>query len=94
MKKILFFILTAFLFYSCSKDKTCEGAQKGELWASLCWTIRLENGETIEAVNLSDFDINLEHGLNVWVSYHEIPSASYCMMGRIVEIDCIWKNEE
>ena len=58
---------------------------------NLSYTIRLDDGVQIEPINLSDFNLNPEHNKKVWVSYHvsQNLSASICMVGDIVVIDCI-----
>jgi hypothetical protein len=43
-------------------------------------------------MNLNDFNITPTDGMKVWVKYHEVAGASICMVGPIVEIDCLAKR--
>lgn len=58
------------------------------------FVIELENGERIEPINYDDFDVELKDGEKIWVSYHLTPFliGSVCMVGDIVEIDCMTKR--
>ncbi|MBM3186970.1 MAG: hypothetical protein FJZ67_11780 [Bacteroidetes bacterium] len=51
--------------------------------------IDLDNGTTLEPINLSHFqdNVNLVDGQKVWVKYNEISAGSICMVGKVVEID-------
>ena len=98
MKNILYFCLLLFVLLSCSKNK-CPGAVKGELKDNIgldgCgFVIALENGDQIEPINLNEFDIELVDNQKIWVDFHinENLSASICMVGDIVLIDCISKR--
>ena len=95
MKNILYFCLLLMVLLSCSKNE-CPRAVKGELKDYIgldgCgFVIILENGDRIEPINLSEFDIELVNNQKIWVDYHinENLSASICMIGDIVLIDCI-----
>ena len=98
IKNIFSFILITPLLFSCNKNE-CPGAVKGELkdYTGLdgCgFVIILENGDRIEPINLIDFDVELIDNQKIWVDYHinENLSASICMVGDIVVIDCISKR--
>jgi hypothetical protein len=51
--------------------------------------IELENGDKLEPTNLSNFEIDVEDGKKIWVEYHGVWMASICMVGEVVEVDCI-----
>ena len=98
MKNILYFCLLLFVLLSCSKNE-CPRAVKGEFkdYSGLdgCgFVIILENGNRIEPINLNKFDIELVDNQKIWVDFHinENLSASICMVGDIVVIDCISKR--
>jgi PKD repeat protein len=50
--------------------------------------IQLDNGEVLEPQQIVP-EFTLKDGQRVVLSYTEIPSASICMVGKIVRIDCI-----
>ena len=54
--------------------------------------VKLTTGEVLEPMNLNDFNITPTDGMKVWVKYHEVAGASICMVGPIVEIDCLAKR--
>jgi len=79
---------------SCEKESDCPNAVKATFTDltgldGCGMVIELENGDRIEPVNLSDFEIDVEDGKKIWVEYHSFSGASICMVGEIVEIDCI-----
>lgn len=87
--------LIALSLSSCNKN-ICSDSVKAELkdltgLDGCGFVIELENGDRLEPLNLSDFDIDLKDGRRVWVSYHLTENfiGSLCMVGDLVEIDCI-----
>ena len=56
--------------------------------------IKLQSGEVLEPINLNDFNLTPTDGMKVWVKYHESETfiGSICMVGPIVEIDCLAKR--
>ena len=50
--------------------------------------IQLDNGEVLEPQQIVP-EFTLKDGQRVVLSYTEMPSASICMVGKIVRIDCI-----
>jgi hypothetical protein len=54
--------------------------------------VKLTTGEVLEPMNLNDFNITPTDGMKVWVKYHEVAGGSICMVGPIVEIDCLAKR--
>tara|TARA_B110000285_G_C14534868_1_gene342389 strand:+ start:158 stop:466 length:309 start_codon:yes stop_codon:yes gene_type:complete len=93
--KISLISLTFFLLLACNKNK-CADSVKAELkdltgLDGCGFVVELENGSKLEPLNLSNFDIELKDGKKVWVSYHltNIFIGTTCMVGDIVEIDCI-----
>jgi hypothetical protein len=55
--------------------------------------IELANGTRLEPVNLSEFPIIPEDGKKIWVKYHITAGGSICMVGDMVEIDCILERK-
>jgi len=96
---LLAFILMLHLS-GCNKStnenvQACENAQKAKFkdltgLDGCGMVIQLQNGSYLEPTNLCDMDIEIKDGQKIWVSYHIAPNmASICMVGDIVEIDCI-----
>jgi len=90
----LFFVIFIFCVSSCSTN-SCPNSVKGEFkdlqgLDGCGMVISLENGDKINPVNLSDFDIEIVDGKKVWVSYSIQENAmGICMVGKIVEIVCV-----
>ena len=91
-------ILICVIICSCNKN-TCDLAVKAEIkdltgLDGCGFVIELENGERIKPINYDDFDVELKDGEKIWVSYHLTPLliGSVCMVGDIVEIDCMTKR--
>lgn len=96
MMRIILFALTILLFVSCNRS-SCDNAQAATIvdYTGLdgCGlVIQLQNGTVLEPVNLNDFNLTPTDGMKVWVKYHEIAGGSICMVGQIVEIDCLAKR--
>jgi len=54
------------------------------------WTLRLKDGSFLEPTNLSDFSIELVNDKPVVISYTvRSDLVSICMIGPIVDIDCM-----
>ena len=98
MQKIILsstWIIIIMFATACNKNK-CSDSVKAELkdLSSIdgCGlVIKLENGTRLDPLNLSDFNIEMTNGKKVWVSYHLTTNliATICMVGDIIEIDCI-----
>tara|TARA_Y100001978_G_scaffold31303_1_gene26983 strand:+ start:3607 stop:3909 length:303 start_codon:yes stop_codon:yes gene_type:complete len=93
-KKIIISCVALSNIISCRKNECLDGVKarvENNQIDGCGYTIRLDNGDQIEPVNLSDFNLDLEHNKKVWVIYHvnQNLSASICMVGDIVVIDCI-----
>ena len=94
MKKLITTTIIFCTLLACNKNE-CFNSEKARIENNQIdgcgYTIRLNNGDQIEPVNLTDFDIQPKHNQKVWVSYHinQNLSASICMVGDIVVIDCI-----
>lgn len=89
-------ILASILLLSACNKNICADSVKAELknLTSLdgCgYVLELENGTKLEPLNLANFITDLEDGKKVWVTYHLSTSliATTCMVGDIIEIDCI-----
>ncbi|MFM6946948.1 MAG: hypothetical protein ACKOWW_07395 [Flavobacteriales bacterium] len=97
MKQLVIFTISLVLLSSCNRS-SCENAQAATIedYTGLdgCGlVIKLQSGQVLEATNLNDFNITPTDGLKVWVNYHELSGmASICMVGPIVEIDCLAKR--
>lgn len=95
--KFYFLFVVAFLFVACNRS-TCENAKAATIedYTGLdgCGlVIKLQNGTVLEPTNLNSFNITPTDGMKVWVKYHELSGmASICMVGPIVEIDCLAKR--
>lgn len=54
------------------------------------WIIQLADSTMLEPINLGNFDIELIENKSVCIQFHERTDlASYCMIGKIVELDFI-----
>lgn len=96
MKTLSTFIFFFLLFASCNRT-SCENAQAATIedYTGLdgCGlVIKLQSGEVLEPVNLNSFNFTPTDGMKVWVKYHEVGLSSICMVGPIVEIDCLAKR--
>lgn len=96
MKTLLFSFATLLLLGSC-QGKSCVNAQAATIedFTGLdgCGlVIKLQSGDVLEPMNLNDFNISPTDGMKVWVKYHEVGGGSICMVGKIVEIDCLAKR--
>ena len=95
LKPLFSISLIALLLMACAKNK-CSDSVKGELkdlsgLDGCGFVIELENGNKLEPLNLSDFNIALNDGKKVWISYHLTTNmiATACMVVDIIEIDSI-----
>lgn len=97
MKSLILSTILLLIFSACNRT-SCENAQAATIedYTGLdgCGlVIKLQNGEVLEPVNLNDFNLTPTDGMKVWVKYHEVSGmASICMVGPIVEIDCLAKH--
>ncbi|MBI9036459.1 MAG: hypothetical protein JEZ03_18535 [Bacteroidales bacterium] len=54
------------------------------------WIIQLSDSTKLEPINLDDFDIELRENKPVCFQFHERTDlGSYCMVGKVVELDFI-----
>jgi hypothetical protein len=87
--------LLAILFLFSCKKGDCEDAEKATFKDATgtdgCgMLIELSDGKLLEPQNLNEFDITVEDGNKIWVSYHLAESGgTICMVGDVVVIDCI-----
>lgn len=95
----VFFLLTfVLLIFSACNRTSCDNAQAATIvdYTGLdgCGlVIKLQTGEVLEPTNLNGFNITPSDGMKVWVKYHELQDVmSICMVGPIVEIDCLAKR--
>lgn len=95
MKLIYPFLLLSFiLLHACGKSAPCKNGEVATIrdFTGLdgCgWVVVLNDSENLEPTNLHAFGLELEDGMKVKVKYHETDGASVCMVGKIVEIECI-----
>ena len=95
--KIIGFIFVMTSFLACEKDsyEDCnhnhQGVLKNFTGLDGCgWIIQLADSSRIEPINLNDFEIELTENKLVCVQFHERTDlGSYCMVGKIVEIEFI-----
>jgi hypothetical protein len=95
--KAFFFACVGFLLLNACHGTSCVNTKAATIvdYTGLdgCGLIlKLSTGEVLEPMNLNDFNITPTDGLKVWVKYHEVAGASICMVGPIVEIDCLAKR--
>jgi hypothetical protein len=98
MKTLFILLASCLLFASCNRT-SCENAQAATIedYTGLdgCGlVVKLQSGEVLEPINLNDFNLTPTDGMKVWVKYHESETfiGSICMVGPIVEIDCLAKR--
>lgn len=97
MKRFLIFLafVSIILCASCNSNHECEKGITGTIinTSSLdgCqWIIELENGEKLQAVNLTSFEIELKDGMKISLIYKKIEDvATICMKGIVVELTCL-----
>ena len=88
-------VVLTLAIHSCNKESECENSHSAKLvnmtgFDGCSWMIELNNGTKLEPTNLNDFNINLQENQKIWVVYYPAAqSASICMHGEIVTIDCI-----
>ncbi len=93
--KIIFLVVIALIHFSCEKENNCENSQKGILknltgLDGCGWIIQLSDSTMLEPINLEDFDIELIENKSVCIRFHERTDlGSYCMVGKVVEIESI-----
>lgn len=81
--------------YSCDKKPCCENAEIATIkdlsgLDGCSFMVELTNGKKLQVLNLNDFDVKVEDGKKILISYHEVEGmAGICMAGKIVEADCI-----
>lgn len=96
LKVIVLATISMFVF-ACEKETVnkCENSQEGVLknltGIDGCgWIIQISDSIKLEPINLDEFDIELAENKSVCIQYHERKDlGSYCMVGKIVEIDFI-----
>jgi|LGOV01.1.fsa_nt_gb hypothetical protein len=96
LKKIAIVSVTLLLFSSaCDKKPCCENGEYGVIkdltgLDGCSFVVELNNGDKLEVINFSDFDVKIENGNKISISYHEANDMmSICMVGKIVKADCI-----
>jgi hypothetical protein len=90
MKQILIIsVLLGFYASGCNKCR-CDtnGTLKNLTGLDGCgWVIqRSDKNETLEPVNLKDFNVTLQDGKKIKFSYQETEGFSVCMVGKTVKI--------
>ena len=94
---IIAFTIVSISLFSCEKETTskCGNSQEGILknltgLDGCGWTIQLSDSKLLEPINLDDFNIDLIENKSVCIQFHERTDlGSYCMVGKVVEIDFI-----
>lgn len=83
------------LTVSCKDDDECDDYVSGTLeditGLSNCqWIIKLGDGSSLDPINFGEFDITPSNGKAITLSYKvRTDLFSTCMVGTIVEIECI-----
>lgn len=98
MRKIIFPLTFLLIFLPSCRKKDCIGAEKATFkdltgLDGCGYVIELENGKRLEPVNLSEFSITPVNGSKIWVKYHLFEGGSICMVGDLVEVDCISERD-
>jgi len=81
--------------YSFEKKPCCNNSESGIIKDNsgidgCTFIIELNNGEKLNVINLSTFDIIIEDGKEVMISYQKADDiGGICMVGKIVEANCI-----
>lgn len=94
MRKLIFPALCLLFIASCKKSD-CEDAIKATFVDKTgldgCgMVIEIDDDEYLEPTNLDELDITPKDGMKIWVSYSaDTSSSSICMIGDIVEVECI-----
>jgi hypothetical protein len=88
------FAITLLLFGTACRKNECSASEKAVIrdYTGLdgCgFVIELMDGTVLEPVNLEDFSLPLFDGKPIWIRYHETVGGSICMVGTIVQIDCM-----
>ncbi|HYG51717.1 MAG TPA: hypothetical protein VD905_12480 [Flavobacteriales bacterium] len=88
MKKVinLFLITTALVIFSCNKEKEQNAIFTYRAVDGCSWLIQLPNGNLLEPVNLSDFNVTPYEGKKISIRYKVSDGASICMMGELVKL--------
>lgn len=94
LSQLFFFLIVAGSISACNKNKSCTDGVKGKFVDATgldgCgMIIELNSGKKLEPKNLSEFDINIADNQKIRLKYHLTSGGSICMVGEIVEIDCI-----
>lgn len=92
-------IILLSIAYSCETKPCCENSELGIIkdYSGLdgcTFMVELADGEKLQVLNLNDFDVKIEDGNSISISYHEVDAmAGICMAGKMVEADCICDGE-
>jgi hypothetical protein len=91
MNRFYFLLIFLIFLISCSKSNiswTSATIQDLTGLDGCGLTIQLEDQSYLEPINLSDFSstATISDNQKVWVKYQEIDGASFCMVGKIIEI--------
>jgi hypothetical protein len=94
MKKTLLLAAILMGITSCQKSD-CKDAVKAifvdKTGLDGCgMVIEIADDEYLEATNLDELSITPKDGMKIWVSYTvDNNSASICMIGDMVEVECV-----
>lgn len=94
MKKPFNLICISLIFLASCHKSTCSNAEKASFkdltGLDGCGiVIEQSNGQRLEPTNLDEFSITPVNDMDIWVKYHNTNGGSICMVGEIVEIECI-----
>jgi len=97
---VLLVIASSLLLSACTKEVSKDNLQTGILknltgLDGCGWVIQLPDNTKLEPINLTSFTIGLKENLKVDLKYHERKDiGSYCMVGKVVEIEYLTESKE
>lgn len=92
------FIIPFVVFLNaCQDNNVCKGSVHVKMrnlsgLDGCGWVLQLDNNDYLEAQNLQEYEIEFVEGKSLHVKYHETDGGSICMVGKIVQIDCLTED--
>ncbi len=93
-------ITLLFILVSCISKKQCPDGELGVIknlngLDGCGWVIELKNGDKLQPLNFDSFtEVQKKEGLLVHLSYKTMDGmGSICMVGKIVELNCLVTQE-
>lgn len=87
--KTLYFTAIILLLSACTSDKECVNVKLKNLTGldGCGWVLVLNDGSKLEPINLSEFESSPTENQKACITYTELQSGSFCMVGKVVEIN-------